>query len=354
MKNPLVSVIIVNYNGAELLKNCIGSILQNDFSNFEIIVADNASTDNSINRVKKTYSKHLDQIKFLKLTQNFGPAKARNDAVNIASGQYISFLDNDTQVAPDWISQALTILKHHPDIGAIQCKLLLLQDKRKYDYAGEYIGNLGFIKSIANYGEIDNGQYDTIQEILAAKSAGMFVRKDVFLQLGGFDPDYFIFLEETDLGWRIRLRGFRIIYCPKSIVYHCFSSSKNIVSPAFNNYLVRFHGAKNYILTLYKNLSFGYLLMILPIHILLWFLLATYLLITGKLRSSVNIYQAILWNFINIKSSYLKRKLIQNNRKVSDNYLFNSLKLMKYTSFTYYLLKFFDSQKAVSTPENSK
>jgi GT2 family glycosyltransferase len=352
MNNPLVSVIIVNYNGAKYLKNCLNSILDNNYSNFEIIITDNASTDNSISSVKKIFKPYLSKIKFVILKKNYGPAKARNEGVKKSKGKYLAFLDNDTKVDPDWIKNSLKLFQSNSKIGAVQSKLLLLNQKNKIDYVGEFLGHQGFLKSIANYGETDHHQYDNVTNILAAKSAGMFISKIAFIAAGKFDPSYFIFMEETDLGWRTWLKGYSVVFCPKSIVYHQFSSTKDIVSKDFNNYLIRFHGTKNYIQTLIKNLSLKNLIKILPIHIFLWFSLATFLLLTGKLKSSINIYKGIFWNITNLSKTLSKRNKIQNCRKISDKELFFINKLMVKTNIHSYIKKFFESQKKISTPEN--
>lgn len=349
----LVSIIIVNYNGYFLLKECLQSIFQNSYSNYEIIIADNGSSDNSILKIKRDFKDKLSQIKILNLKKNLGPALARNEAFKVSKGEIIVFLDNDTQVDKDWIQQALPFFQKNSKIGVIQSKLLLINQKNKIDYVGEYLGSLGFLKSVANYGEIDNGQYNQIRSILAAKSAGMFIRRLAFIDAGMFDPDYFIFMEETDLGWRTWLMGYQNILASKSIVYHRFSSTKDVVDPDFNNFLIRFHGTKNYIQTLIKNLSFKYLIKILPIHILLWFSLATFLLITGKFKSAKNIYQGIGWNFFHLNQTLQKRKKIQLKRKVSDQYLFEQQHLLVHTNFKYYTQKFFSSQKQITTPENN-
>jgi GT2 family glycosyltransferase len=353
-KLPSVSIIIVNYNGFTLLKNCLKSIFKNNYSNFEIIIVDNNSQDNSIINIQKTFKEQLKQIKIVSLSKNYGPAKARNEGVKKSIGKYLCFLDNDTEVDSNWITIAIKKLQSDNKIGAVQSKLLLLNQKNKIDYVGEILGNKGFLSSIAKYGEIDHHQYDKTKYILAAKSAGMFISRQAFLKAGQFDPDYFIFMEETDLGWRVWLNNFYIVLCPQSIVYHQFSSTKNIVDKDFNNYLVRFHGTKNYIQTLIKNLDSRNLIKILPVHISLWFCLGSFLLITGKFKSGYNIYKGILWNLINIQKTLKKRHQIQLTRKINDDQLFNQYQLMTKTSITDYIKKFFKSQKNINTPENKK
>lgn len=342
---PLVSIIIVNYNGYHLLKNCLNSILKNSYKNYEIIIADNGSTDNSLSQIKTDFKNNLSKIKLLDLKKNFGPSIARNKAFKRSTGKIIAFLDNDTEVNKNWILEALKLFQTNSKIGALQCKLLLLDQPTKIDYAGEYLGSLGFLKPVAVYQETDNGQYNKNYTILAAKSAGMFIRRQAFIKAGQFDPSYFIFMEETDLGWRVLLSGYQNYFCFKSIVYHKFSSTKDIVSPGFNNYLVHFHGTKNYIQTLIKNLSSKYLFKILFIHIFLWFSLATFLLITGKFKSAKNIYKGIFWNLTHLNQTLHKRKIIQKHRQISDQELFINQKLMTKTTLKYYTNKFFLTQK---------
>ncbi|MCW1949070.1 MAG: glycosyltransferase family 2 protein [Candidatus Shapirobacteria bacterium] len=352
-KIPLVSIIIVNYNGYHLLKNCLESVLSNTYKNIEIIIADNGSSDQSISKIKSDFRHYLSKkIKIIDLKKNLGPSLARNLAFKHSKGEIIAFLDNDTLVKKNWINKALPFFKNNK-IGVIQSKLLLMEQPKNIDYVGEYFSNLGFLKSIAKYGEIDKHQYDKTKYILAAKSAGMFIRRQAFIDAGMFDSDYFIFMEETDLGWRVWLQGYKNILVPNSIVFHKFSSTKNIVDPDFNNYLIRFHGTKNYVQTLIKNLSGLNLLKILPIHVFLWFSLATFLLCTGKFKSAKNIYHGILWNLSHLRQTLKKRTIVQKNRFISDKKLFETYHLLYKTNLRYYVNKFFASQKTVITPETS-
>ena len=347
---PLVSIIIVNYNGRNLVANCIESILKNNYSNYEIIVVDNASSDGTISFLRSKFSNHLKFIKIQRLEKNFGPARARNEGVNIANGKYIGFLDNDTEVDSNWIIEAIKEFESDEKIGIIQCKLLLLKQQKKIDYAGEYIGQNGFLIHRAEFHEIDIGQYNQNVEILAAKSAGMFIRKDAFEKIGGFDEDYFIFVEETDLGWRSWLMGYKSIFCFSSVVYHLFSTTKDIIDKNTNNHLVRFHGTKNYIMTLIKNFGFRQLIFTLPIHIMIWLGLAAFLIIRGSFRSGFNIFRGISWNIINLHKTLNKRRNIQSRRVVPDRILLN--KIMKKQNISVKIIQFLVSQKKIKTPEN--
>lgn len=325
----IVSVVIVNYNGKFLLENCLRSILDSNENNFEIVVVDNGSSDGSREHIDAVFRDVSLPLKWVALDRNYGPSRARNDGVKVTRGEYIAFLDNDTCVHPQWISHALDLFKTDALIGCLQCKLLLMDQKDCFDYAGEFLGSNGFLVQQASYHEVDRGQFDLPVEILAAKSAGMFIRKSVFEEISGFDEDYFIYMEETDLGWRSWMAGYRTLFCPKSVVFHKFSSSSVVLSADRHAYNTRFHGTKNYIMTLLKNLGPLRLLTILPVHVFVWFMFSLFLLVTGKFRSSWHVAKGGGWCAIKIRSILKKRSKIQSHRVLNDNELFIKHSLMR-------------------------
>lgn len=328
------SIVIVTYNGYPFVKRCIESIIKSKTPSLEIIIVDNGSSDGS---VKKLQSYYKNKINIISLDKNYGPAKARNEGALIARGEFLGFLDNDTVVHKNWAKNALKEFKKNKKIGIIQCKLLLSKERNRLDYVGEYIGSNGFLIQRAKTGEIDTHQYDQPVEILAAKSAGMFIRKNAFDAAGGFDEDYFIYVEETDLGWRSWLKGYHTIFIPQSIVYHEFGTSTIILGKSKNNYNAKFHGSKNYILTLFKNLGTVSLFKILPLHILLWGGLAIYSFFKGEFKNGGWILQGIGWNIIHIMENVQKRRRIQQGRVITDEKLFPII--MKKRPFSYFLFK---------------
>lgn len=312
------SVIIVNLNGKRYLNQCLKSVLKNNYKNFEIIIVDNHSTDGSLDYIPDT------KIKVIRLTKNFGPAYARNQAAKQATGQILAFLDNDTEVDPNWLVEAEKEFHHKPKIGCIQSKLLLLDHKNKFDYAGDYLNQFGLLTHRATYGDLDTGQFDQKAIIFAAKSAGMFIRKNVFIRIGGFDDKYFIYMEETDLCWRSWLSGYQTLYLPTSVVYHGFSGSFKLLNQKLANYNLFFHGTKNYILTNIKNLSFPNLVFVIPKQLFIYFIYSFYLLLFN--HSPINfllIHRAIIWNITHIRQTLSIRHQIQNSRVLSDKQLFS-------------------------------
>jgi GT2 family glycosyltransferase len=342
--NPIVSVVIVNYNGLEYLDRCIQSVLDSTLSELEIIVVDNGSSDGSIQYMKNKYIEYLsNKLLFIELDNNYGPARARNIGVESAKGKYLCFLDNDTRVHSDWATPAIKEFEKNKDTGIIQCKLMLESNHKQFDYIGEYIGSNGFLIQRVAATTIDSGEYDYRAEILAAKSAGMFIRKSVFDKINGFDDDYFIYVEETDLGWRSWLSGYKAVFVYNSIIYHEFGTSSIVLGESKNNYNAKFHGSKNYILTNLKNLSTVNLLKILPIHILLWIGIAWFSLLQGQLKSFLWIHYGIIWNIFNIRKTIRKRRIIQNHRKVKDDDLMKIV--MQKRPFSYFFNKVITRQR---------
>ncbi len=335
-----VSIVIVNFNGFSYTERCIDSVLKCHFDSAEIIVVDNGSSDGSPEKLRQKFRA---KIKVLCLEKNFGPSKARNEGVRMAKGRYLGFLDNDTIVDPQFIIEAIQVFRSNLKIGAVQCKLLLMDNPEQIDYVGEYIGTNGFLVQVAPAGTVDKGQFDRQYPILAAKSAGMFISREAFEAAGGFDEDYFIYVEETDLGWRTWLSGYSVVFAPGSIVYHKFGTSSVILGKDKNDFNAKFHGSKNYILTLLKNFGFKNLCMILPIHIFLWLGLAWFSFFSGRWRQCWWIHKGIAWNISNFPKSIKKRSIIQKQRSIADKELFHTM--MRKKNFTYFLSKAFKRHK---------
>lgn len=335
------SVIIVNHNGRAYIEKCVRSLLLSNTKQLEIIVVDNASQDTSIQNLQKKFSKEIKSSSLLivSLDTNFGPAKARNEGVAVSSGEYLCFLDNDTQVEKNWAEEAKKLFRKDPSIGIIQCKLLLA-DKKTIDYIGEYMSSNGFLVQKVRGGTIDNGSYDSIEPILAAKSAGMFIRRVAFDKAGGFDEDYFIYVEETDLGWRTWLMGYKNVFLPSSIVYHDSGTSTIILGSGKVKQLARYHGSKNYILMHLKNLELLNVVKILPLHVFLWAGLAIFISAKGQIREGYWIFRGILWNIVHLPKNLKKRSQIQTARKVSDQKLFAIW--MKQRPLSYFFHKVID------------
>lgn len=337
---PTVTALVVNYNGKGVVEKCVSSVLKSKYPNLIVVVVDNGSKDGSIDSLRRRFQTNK-RFRLLELGRNVGPAMARNLAMGKIKSKYVAFLDNDTQVRIDWLTDPIRLMEADKKIASVQCKLVLGYDHKKLDYVGDYISQFGFLVQRSQTGEEDEGQFDQIVDILSAKSAGMLLRKKAFDVVGGFDPDFFIYVEETDLGWRFWLKGYKNVFCPTSTVYHEYGTTAKRY-PAEQNYRAKFHGSKNYVATLFKCLGSRSLLMILPIHISLWFAMSAWFFAKGSYKNSWWIIKGILWNLINLFSLLKKRYIIQKSRLVSDEELFKKIMVKKDISYFY--------QKLVGTP----
>lgn len=319
-----MSVVIVNFNGGQRLRRCVQSVLKSNLRNIEVIVVDNGSTDASIASVSDLSSVGI-ALRVIKNRKNLGPAAARNVGIVACTGKYVSFLDNDTEVDSEWLVEPVSIMEADPTVGACQSKLLLMSKPRSLDYVGDYLGPYGFLIQRARHGETDNGQFDAIEEIFTAKSAAMIVRRSVLEQVGVFDHEYFMYMEETDLCWRIWLRGFRVLLSPKSVVYHAFGTTRQIL-PHESERLIMYGGCKNYIRTLIKNLELAGLVRVLPIHMILWVGIAIWMVMHNRTRSASFVAAGLFWNIRHFRSSLLARRQVQHYvRRVPDALLSRSI-----------------------------
>jgi GT2 family glycosyltransferase len=315
---PFVSVVIVNHNGIEFVDTCLRSVMDSGYPDFEVIFVDNASSDGSLEYVKKTFAREP-KIRYIENSESLGPAVGRNMGVRIARGGYIVFLDNDTRVTKRWINELVDTLEDDASIGAAQAKLLRMDTDNLYDCAGDCLGPLGFLIERSR-GAKDEGQLDFIADILSAKSAASIIRKDLFERIGGFDEDFYMYLEETDLSWRVWLAGYRVVFIPAAVVYHAFNTTKKDFKRYYPKYIVRYYGCRNYITTLIKNFGFLNLSRILPLHIGCWLILSISFLFKGNFDDTRYILKALLWNILNIRVVLKRRKFINTYiRKINDS-----------------------------------
>lgn len=315
--NPLVSVVIVNHNGRTFLNEALHSLEKTDYEPFEVVVVDNGSTDGSVEAAARI-AEAWPALRLVRNDFNAGPARARNQGIAIARGELVAFLDNDTTVEPSWLAHAVRVFVEDASVGAVQCKLLLKRPPGRLDCVGEWIGQNGFLVPVAVSGEEDDcGQHDGVGEILAAKSAGMVARTDALRDVGGFDEDFFIYVEETDLCWRIWLRGHRVVLAPRSVVHHHFGTS-TVILGAKANMLVKYHGPKNYVATLVKNAGGRTLARMLPAHLAAWQAVALIHLAKGQFRSAWWIQKGLAWNLRHLRRLLRKRRTVQAGRCMTD------------------------------------
>ena len=227
-----IAVVILNWNGKVLLERYLPSVI-NYSPDADIYVADNASTDESVTFVTTNYP----TVKIIQNSENGGFTKGYNDALKHVDADIFCLLNSDVEVTENWLAPIEKAFVNIPDAAIIQPKILDLLKKDHFEYAGAaggFIDQLGYPfcrGRVFQTLEKDNGQYNDIKEIFWATGACMFIKKNVFHELNGFDEDYFAHQEEVDLCWRAKNHGYKIYYVGTSSVYHLGGSTLSNMNP---------------------------------------------------------------------------------------------------------------------------
>lgn len=246
-KQPLVSILVLNYNGKEYLSECLQSLFQITYPSYEVIVIDNGSSDGSVEYVKENFPK----ANTLALDKNYGFSEANNRGAAIAEGDLLVFLNNDTAVEKEWLTELVKGLQFDPKIAICGSKVVFYSDPRIIDFAGGLMSPIGAGINVG-FSDSDGPAYNSFKYTSHAYGASMLMRKDVFQQLGGFDSDYFAYHEELDLCWRCWLQGYKVYYIPSSVVRH----KRSVTSLSEKNWKRSFYNAqKNQIQNILKNFN---------------------------------------------------------------------------------------------------
>lgn len=326
MCNPLVSIIIVNWNGLRFLDNCLGSLSYIKYKNTEVIFVDNASVDGSVPYVKK----HFPKIKILQNKKNLGYAGGHEKAFGISKGELTLLLSTDTIVRPNLLNELVKAIYSEKNIGIVMPKLLY-PNRVIIDSIGSFLLDSGILYHIGRDKDQSKPQYNKSMEIFSGKGACLLCRKDVLKKTGLFDKDYFAYFEETDLCHRVWLSGNKVIYWPYTSVLHTQGGASGQMVRAF----ILFHSNKNIISTYIKNLSLSYLIKILPLTLILYQCAFLGYLLKGKFGIAWSFQKAIIWNIVNLPSVLRKREFVQDKiRTVSDHYFLP--KVMRRVKLSYY------------------
>lgn len=336
MPKPLLSVVVLNYNAREYIAGCLESVFESSYEDLEVILVDNHSTDGSIAHLRAVLpSAYLSRIVFIENGSNHGAAVALNQGAGRARGAFISFVATDTVVDRECFSRLIQAAESDPGIGALSAKLLMMHKPGYLDSAGEYLNQFGLLMQRHAGKEQDLGQFDEPAEIFSAKGTALTVRAEVFRRAGGYPEDYFMFLEETDLCWRIWLLGYRIIFVSQARIYHACGAS--IGAHKNKSYLVKYFGCRNYIRTLWKNLGVLYWLRIVPLHICLWLVLALYFVARLRFMEGVYLLRAVVWIFLHPLVLLRQRNAAQQLRRLSDRELMP--KIMRPVKISYLMAR---------------
>ena len=216
-ENPLVSIIILNYNAGDLLLNCVDSVFKSTYPNFEVIIVDNLSTDNSHIRCKEKFEK----IQLIENKKNLGYCEGNNVGIKSANGEFILILNPDTIVEPDWLNELFRAYHKHGE-ALYQPKHLSLKEKSSIMSTGNMMNVFGFGYA-REKGEKDVNQHNAIEQIGYASGTCLFVPSSIFKNVGLLDPFIFLYHDDLDFGWRAAQLGIKSYYVPSSVIYHAES-----------------------------------------------------------------------------------------------------------------------------------
>jgi len=306
---PSVSIIIVNFNGKELLKRCLTSLLTTNYPNFEIIIVDNASTDGSAESIKQAFGS-CPHIKIVENHENLGHAEGCNIGARVTEGRYLVFLDSDTELkAEDWLWELVKVMEIDESIGLAQAKVVLAKDTRRLDYVCMAIDALG--TWAATYGLKEDKLKENF-EILAASSGCCIVRREVFNEVGGFDSDYFIYDDDTDLSLRARLLGYNIFLVPSAVIVHRGSVLRGI------NQRTVYHSAKNRMCTMLKNYELRNLWWRFLVLNFLTSTVSVGFVVLKKFNEAKATMRGLLSSVTGFRKIWIKRLLMQSKRRIRD------------------------------------
>ena len=300
-----VAVVILNWNGREFLRKFLPSVLSHSQDVAEVIIADNASTDSSIEFLQDNYP----QLRIITNRTNGGFARGYNEALAEVEADYFILLNSDIEVTENWIDPVIKLMESDNSIAACQPKLRSFHNRSKFEYAGAaggFIDEYGYPfcrGRIFQHIETDNGQYNDAIEIFWATGACMFVRADLYKKFGGFDEDFFAHMEEIDFCWRLKNAGYKIMYSPDSIVYHVGGGTlpKNSSQKTYLNF-------RNNLSLLYKNLPSHLVFPVFAVRFPLDAVAAFKFLIDGGFGDFYAVLRAHIYFYSHFSNLRLKRK----------------------------------------------
>ena len=298
-------VVILNWNGRAHLERYLPSVVRHTMPQYGVVVADNGSTDSSLEYVAETFP----EVEIVRLDRNYGFAEGYNRALREVEAEYYVLLNSDVEVTEGWCEKLVEALDADPQMAAVAPKLLADTDRERFEYAGAsggFIDILGYPfcrGRILSTTELDEGQYDDPREVFWTSGAAFACRAEVFKSEGGFDGEFFAHMEEIDLCWRMQSSGYSIGIEPRAKVYHLGGGTLSALSPRKTML-----NHRNNLAMLYKNLPLGHLLWVLPARLVLDGVAAASYLVKGQWACVKAVWQAHVGFYRMLPSLSAKRK----------------------------------------------
>jgi len=311
MKLPLVTIVIVTHNSARFIELCINSLLKAEYEQMEIVVVDNVSTDNT----RKILSSFGDKIRLILSESNLGYASGCNLGFENSRGPYVFLLNPDTEVKKDFLKPLVTAAQKNHKIAACQPLVYLLKEKKRVNLTGKVTHFLGF-DWIRDYLQTEPPEKG---EITSFSGCGVLLRKKAVEKAEYFDPFYFMYYEDGDLSWRLRLLGYKILFIPESIIYHDY---KYLPKEGYQSLKRKLYfNERNRLITIIKNYQLSTLALLFPAILAVEVGMILFSFFGGWGKEKLAGYISILRNI-----GYLlrERKIVQRHRKVGDRKIIES------------------------------
>jgi len=301
-------VVVPNWNGEKLLSTCLGSLREQSFEGFEVVVVDNGSTDGSLELVARDFPK----VRVLLLGENLGFSAAVNAGIKASNCEYVALLNNDTEVHPKWLEALVGAANARPQAGLFASKMVDFDDRRVLDGAGDVLRRSGLPYRLG-HGEPDRGQYDRAAFVFSACAGAALYRHSMLDDIGLFDEDFFANCEDGDLGFRAQLAGYRCLFVPESVVYHMGSATFGKRSPTATRL-----GTQNSLCMLVKNLPAPLVPAFIPFFVAGQFSRLVVTASTHTLRAHL---EGLAGALRLLPLMLEKRREIQKNRRVPVEYV---------------------------------
>lgn len=238
---PKISIIIPHLNGKHHLDDCLGSLRRQTFTDFEVLLVDNGSTDGTQAYVREQFP----EVKIIELGQNLGFTGACNAGWIASTGELIILLNNDTEVDPNWLREVWQAFAQQPQVGIVASKMLLFDQRDIFHTAGDFYrvdglpGNRGVWQK-------DVGQFDQPEPVFSACGGSAAYRRTMLDEIGFLDDDFFFSCEDVDIGWRAQLAGWQVLYVPTAVVYHKLKATGGSVIGSY-------YDGRNFLYLIWKN-----------------------------------------------------------------------------------------------------
>ena len=314
---PKVAVVILNWNGIKHLNQFLPSVLTSVWPNLQIVVGDNASTDGSVAMLRSKFP----SVTVIENDENYGFTGGYNRVLKHVDADYYILLNSDVEVFPGWIEPVITLMESDPLIAVAAPKIKAYLQKEYFEHAGAAGGFIDFLGypfcrgRIVSEVEEDHGQYQQSGEVFWASGAAMFIKKKYWDEAQGFDERFFAHMEEIDLCWRLKNKGYKVMYCAESEVFHLGGGTLNTENP-FKTYL----NFRNNLLLLKKNLPYWKSVAVISIRFGLDFMALLRFLNEGKRKDA--------WAVSRAHQNFTRNIFKRANRQTDGN----NAELLKYNA----------------------